>query len=350
MKLIEGDRIWGIERNSGVRHCAFGDLTLYRGVLLAVFREADGHVSDVARIRVLFQNQRGRWMSLGTIGVSDRDLRDPHFWHLADGTLCITAAVVDRSRNTAQSATYAWPLHQLTLGEISGYGTGSLLPDRDLSVTPHVLTDHNCWLWRVLGTSSENFGFCYGNGELYFCRSSFTNPFAMASSANVEFDNEKVNEAALCLSSSGSLIALLRCDPDRWRSNTEEFDEVELSDQDAGHSALSYFGVSQAPYSHWAWQPFPQRVGGPSIIPASDGGYWAAFRAYRDPHCWEPQWVEVVKLGENGETEQALRLPSGGSDCGYPGLVEQDGELLCLYYSNHESDHGASIYLARIAV
>ena len=349
MRLISTDCIWDASASARANHCAFGDLILHQDMLLAVFREADVHVSNEAQIRLLGQKQCGGWVNLGTIRVSERDLRDPHFWLQSDGTLCITAAMVDRGQTPARSATYAWPISRRRLSNLVDGGSASTETDGSLFALPEILTDQNLWLWRVLGDSSGNFGFGYDGGELRFCRSTSSAPFEMGGWVLDEFDKAKVNEAALCFSTSERLVSLLRCDPHRWRSDTAEVSGIEACNEEDVESALAYFGTSYPPYSDWTWKQFPKRLGGPVMIPASAGGYWAAFRTYENPVCWEPQWVEVVKLAEDGQVDRELRLPSGGPDCGYPGLVEWRDSLYCLYYSSHEPERHTSIYLAKIS-
>ncbi len=79
----------------------------------------------------------------------------------------------------------------------------------------------------------------------------------------------------------------------------------------------------------------------------------AQYNSFTDLTRFRDQWFCCFREGI------ALKLPSGGSDTGYAGMVWHNDELWVSYYSNHEDNDGnpppkshvelpTAIYLARI--
>ena len=104
-------------------------------------------------------------------------------------------------------------------------------------------------------------------------------------------------------------------------------------------SGTALFGEAPPPYAEWTWQDTGVALGGPDLLRLPDGRLIAAGRV-EGPHT-ALLWADP----NSGQLTEFLSLPSGG-DCGYPGLVYNEGLLWVSYYSSHEGQ--ASIYLAKV--
>lgn len=103
-------------------------------------------------------------------------------------------------------------------------------------------------------------------------------------------------------------------------------------------------GIASPPFREWRWAPLSYRLAGPNFIELPDGMLIAGSRGFgkrtSDAH------VMLYHMHETG-LDPLLKLPGGGSDCGYPGFVWHDDVLWVTYNSTHEGR--TNIYLARVA-
>jgi len=140
------------------------------------------------------------------------------------------------------------------------------------------------------------------------------------------------NEATVRIRPDGEMIAMVR----RERGNY-----------------FGWIGSSKPPYREWTWHETEHRFGGPNFLVLPDSSLLSAGRSYRQP------FSTVIATMDREHYDIALKLPSGGSDTGYAGMVWHNDELWVSYYSNHEDKDGnpthspqqetqTSIYLARI--
>lgn len=97
---------------------------------------------------------------------------------------------------------------------------------------------------------------------------------------------------------------------------------------------FGWIGSSKPPYREWRWHETEHRFGGPNFIVPPDSSLIAAGRSYRQP------FSTVIASMDREHYDIALKLPSGGSDTGYAGMVWHKDELWVSYYSSHEDKDG----------
>jgi hypothetical protein len=140
------------------------------------------------------------------------------------------------------------------------------------------------------------------------------------------------NEATVRIRPDGEMIAMVR----RERGNY-----------------FGWIGSSKPPYREWRWHETEHRFGGPNFIVLPDSSLISAGRSYRQP------FSTVIASMDREHYDIALKLPSGGSDTGYAGMVWHKDELWVSYYSSHEDKDGnpppnrhvelpCAIYIARV--
>ena len=83
-QVLEVRKIW----DAGA-HNAFTDLIRWKNVWWCTFREAEHHVGEGGKIRVLTSTDGQEWASAALVSEADVDLRDPKFSITPDGRLMI---------------------------------------------------------------------------------------------------------------------------------------------------------------------------------------------------------------------------------------------------------------------
>ena len=102
------------------------------------------------------------------------------------------------------------------------------------------------------------------------------------------------------------------------------------------------FGTAKPPYSEWTWKPLEVPVMAPNLVLLPDGrviGASLGFGATPGGH------VVIFEIKE-GAFVPLLELPSAG-ECGHPGLVWNESQLVVSYHSSHE-DKKPAIYFAKV--
>jgi len=302
--LLEVRRIW-----DQPAHAAFTDLIHFQDRWFCTFREGQRHAGDAGAIRVLVSPDGAAWESTALMQEKDVDLRDPKLSITPEGRLMlIGGAAVPATRN---------PL-------TDHYSFVCFSKDGQTWTGRQRVLERWQWLWRVTWHRETAYGVAYS-----FDPKESPKKYAafLAKSRDgvkwdkvVDFALPNATEASLAFDGE-TMICLQRRD---------------------GQPNTAQLGKSAPPYTDWTWQDLGKYFGGPQLIRAANGDWWAAGRM---THEGKPQTV-LCRLHVN-ETKlaPALTLPSGG-DTSYPGLVLRNNRLWMSYYSSHEGK--ASIYLARI--
>ena len=286
-------------------HNAFTDLVRFQDQWFCVFREGAGHVSKDGALRVIVSRDGQQWRSAARITSPTADLRDAKITVTPQQMLMLTgaAALHDRTDHTHQSLVW-------------------MSPDGFHWEGPIEVGDPDFWLWRVVWSDSQAWGFGYGtrneNRSIRLYRSSNGKEFE--THLVDAFDEGYPNETGLVFRPDGQCICLLRRD---------------------GEPGTAQLGISQKPYRQWAWKDLGVRIGGPQMIALPDGRLVAGVRLYDGGARTSLCEVDV----DQGTLQEIVRLPSQG-DNSYPGLVWHEDRLWVSYYSSHEGK--TSIYLSQI--
>jgi hypothetical protein len=307
-ELIQVDKIW-----DEAPHCAFTDLTLWRGKFYCAFREGRRHVSSDGKIRVLNSPDANSWKSAGLVSLADFDLRDAGLSTTPDGRLMLLGGAAPRKND----------------GDSSPTGTFvSFSEDGATWTTPKIVVQPGRWLWRVTWHDGMAYGVSYAASE--------GKPFTslLGSKDGVEF-GELVpkmfgegypTEATLRFTKDNTMLCLQRRDG-------------------AAANNSAYLGISQPPYTDWQWHDLKAFLGGPNFIQIPSGQWISAGRMVQEGG---PKTVVAALDVEQKTLTPLLTLPSGG-DSSYPGLVWHDDTLFVSYYSSHENKK-TSIYLAKVRI
>ena len=108
-------------------------------------------------------------------------------------------------------------------------------------------------------------------------------------------------------------------------------------------------GTAAPPYTEWNWKPLGRRIGGQFITVLPDGRLLAVTRLHEAFGGHQTGYTALVWIDpKTGALTEALRVPSGGGDTAYPGVVLHEGVLWISYYSRHGGK--TEIYLAKVAL
>jgi hypothetical protein len=298
-QLIDVRKIW-----EEAPHNALTDLIRFRDLWYCVFREGTNHVSPDGRIRILVSPDGLTWSPRALLSLPDADLRDPKITITPDGRAMLNAAAAYSPGAPRQHQSLVW---------FSRDGT-------DWG-TPVEIGDANNWLWRVTWHERVAYavGYCtvdQSGIRLYSSRDGAR--FELL--ADKLFDDGFPNEASLVFLEDHTVLCLLR--------------------RDQG-DATARLGSARPPYTVWEWKDLGVRIGGPHLLPLSDGRLVAAVRRYGKNPWTSLNWLDPAR----GELSEFQALPSGG-DTSYAGLYWHEDILWVSYYSSHE--RRTSIYLARL--
>lgn len=316
-RLVEVKKIWDKSN-----HCAFTDLTRFKGRWFCVFRESEAHVAPNAVIRLLTSKNGEDWESASVIEMKDHDLRDPKLSVSPDGKwLEVLAGDTIREGNKPATSTrnfivrskdgVAWPRFDY------------VGPDQE-------------WLWRITWYKNKAYGVAYDVHPETRASGKYSSKL-YRSEDGLKFDQlaaplcEQVgsNEATIRFGKDGTAYVLQRRDG-KAGANT------------------AFLGTSTAPYKEWTWKDLGVFFGGPNFIQIPDGRWIAAGRMLRPNEAGKnvPRTVVCELDVDKGELHPLLDLPSGG-DTSYAGL-QYYGYLWVSYYSTHDEDKKTSIYLAKV--
>ena len=336
--LVESKRIWDRAKNN-----SFTDLTRFRDQWFCCFREGIAHAGDDGKVRVLHSPDGVEWTSAALIDEEGVDLRDPKFSIKPDGQLMIIAGGSVWNQE-------AKPALLKTKQPRVMFSTDGITWTK-----PATVLEEGQWLWRVDWHEGKAYGISYPylraqHPDPKVAEAAETNgpvppgpyPWKVKLVTSTDGLNWELvthldvpgrpNEATVRIRPDGEMIAMVR----RERGNY-----------------FGWIGSSKPPYREWRWHETEHRFGGPNFIVLPDDSLIAAGRSYRQP------FSTVIASMDREHYEIALKLPSGGSDTGYAGMVWHKDELWVSYYSSHEDKDGnpppnrhvelpCAIYIARV--
>ncbi len=309
-KLLESYKIWDSSPYS-----AFTDLIRHHDQFLCTFRESDSHQDgENGKIRILTSPDGKNWESVALIAEEGVDLRDPKLSIKPDGTLMLLlgGTITDKNGNVVNRQSRVAFSHD-------GAEWTPLTP---------ILTE-NEWLWRVTWHDGRAYGIAY---DAHLKNEWTVNLYVSSDGINYDLVTPLdikhfPNEATIRFAETGEMYVLLR----------------------AGKSVKSYawFGMSEPPYTAFAWKRIKQVFGGPDFVIAPEHQFWAAGRVYiKEEDNKYQEKTGLVNLSDAANPDNLFLVPSGGDDTGYPGMV-LDGKILWMsYYSSQ--DGTPSIYIAKI--
>lgn len=297
--LVSTRRIW-----QGAPHCAFTDLVFFAGRWLCCFRESDSHALGILGvIRVLESRDGEDWQSAYVFTDPGYDLRDPHFSEPGDGRL-----MINFTGRTQVNGVYE---------DVQSFGAFS--SDGITWSQPAALEADGYWIWQIRWQEGIAYswarkiveGLPYG-----FFRSSDGIVWEQIISL------EGGNETALTLLPDGRMLAFRR------RNDAE-------------------IGVSAPPFENWEWHPQGRYAGGPNLLKLADGRIVAGCRYHRpNTPREEKSYFALSLLDVENLSLQSVVEFQGGQDCGYPGMVEKDGELWVSHYAGSKTD--SAIFLSQV--
>jgi|tagenome__1003787_1003787.scaffolds.fasta_scaffold20854865_2 hypothetical protein len=310
LKLESVKKIWG-----EAPHCAFTDLTYWKGEFICAFREGRAHVATDGKIRLLASKDGENWSPAALVQLDGFDLRDAGLSLTPDGRLMLNGGAAPRKNDKDRAPTGTFV---------------SFSDDGRNWTTPQIVVEPGRWLWRVTWQDGQAYGISYTSfrgptGESYSALLTSDDGLHLHELVPKLYREGTPTEATLRFAGDGTAYCLQRRDGKPPRK-----------------SAL--FGTSRPPYKQWTWADLGMHVGGPNFIQLPSGRWIAAGRFFDDKKpSTKLAWLDVDKKS----IEPILDLPSGG-DTSYPGLVWHDGKLWVSYYSSHEGK--AQIYLAKVNV
>jgi len=300
-EIVEVRKIWDQAPNQ-----SFTDLIRFHEQWICCFRVGTSHGSDDGRIQFIRSSDGDRWTPIAGIDCPppNRDLRDPKLSITPQGRLMLTSTAY---QPRPECRSYVW-----------------FSDDGKTWSEPHSIGPPGEWLWRT--EWHKGIAYNFGRSEkphkyLQLYRSSDGKVFQ--SHGPRQFDRIYVNESAPVFQQDDTCVTLLRRDSE---TNTAQI------------------GISRPPYDHWTWKDLGVRIGGPEMIQLPDGRFLATVRLYDGGEhtslCWvDPEAATLVEF---------LKLPSGGGDTSYAGMVWHEGLIWISYYSAHEDK--SSIYLAKVRI
>ena len=285
-------------------HCAFTDLVRFQDRWLCCFRESDAHaLGKLGVIRVLESPDGENWRAAHVFADDGYDLRDPHFSRPGDGRL-----MINFTGRTQVNGVYedVQSFAAFTSGE-AGWGEAV------------ALEADGYWIWQI----------GWHEGVAYSWARQIVEglPYGFFRSRDgVQWERlislQGGNETAVTPLPDGRLLAFRR------RNDAE-------------------IGISAAPFLDWTWTPQGRFAGGPGLLVLSDGRVLAGCRFHRPNLPREKKSYFALSLLDPASGMLQPRIEfQGGPDCGYPGLVEHEGEIWVSHYSGTKTE--SSIYLTRV--
>ena len=305
------ERIW-----DQAPHSAFTDLLRVNDRLYCTFREGDGHVYGAdGRIRIIMRDGDGPWDSVALLAKPGVDLRDPKLCLLPDGRIMMNCGGSFYDDRTL--------VKQQSMASFSTTSGDTFQPVEPVVIDETVRSTHD-WLWRVTWHDDIGYGTIYQRSpqdEWHVHLVSTTNGIDYTHVTQLPVLGVP-NETTLRFTDSDEMVALIRRE---------------------GGDHRAVLGRAQPPYTNWTFTTLPRAIGGPNMIAAGQGDWWASGRHYGP----DQTQTFVARLDQQGQLHEEVLLPSGG-DTSYPGLVRIGDTLLVSYYSSHEDK--TAIYLAELSL
>jgi hypothetical protein len=310
LKLESVHKIW-----DQAPHCAFTDLTWWKGQFVCAFREGRAHVATDGKIRVLTSADGESWSSAASLSLDGFDLRDAGLSVTPDCRLMLIGGAAPRKNEKDRAPTGTFV---------------SFSDDAHTWSKPQIVVEPGRWLWRVTWHDGKAYGVSYtsfrnGANDSHTALLESNDGLAFHELVPRLYDKESPTEATLRFDDDSTAYCLQRRDGTPPRKS-------------------AVFGISRPPYTDWKWHDLGMHVGGPNLLRLPSGEWLAAGRFFDGT---KPSTKVALLDVKEPSIKPVLQLPSGG-DTSYPGLVWHDGKLWMSYYSSHEGK--AQIYIAKIDV
>jgi len=310
-------KIW-----SGAPHNAFTDLIRYNNKFYCTFREASGHVPGVngtdGKIRILESKDGEVWQSLALLEKKGYDLRDSKLSITPKGKLMVVMGGSNYDGNDL--------INRLPHISFFDKKKNRFTDPVPLKIDKRVRSDYD-WLWRVTWNYSEKVGY----GVMYQKKDNSGTSLQLMKTKDGKKYGHVVTLDVTNLPSEGSVIF----------TNEGEMLILQRCDQKGNNHGL--IGRSHPPYQDWVWIDAGVHLGGPNMIPLTNGMFVAGSRSF---DCDNKSGTSLFLYNtKNNKFSKIIDLPSGG-DTSYPGMLIYHNQLWFSYYSSHEGK--AEIYLAKI--
>jgi hypothetical protein len=204
---------------------------------------------------------------------------------------------------------------------------------------PFVDEKHNpTWRWKTTWHGGRGYSVAYGGihrQRVALYRTHDGQQWELVANDIGPASEDWQNESHLAFAEDGTAYCLLRQDNPAGR--------------DSRTNPTGYVGTAAPPYTEWNWKPLGRRIGGQFITVLPDGRLLAVTRLHEAFGGHQTGYTALVWIDpKTGALTEALRLPSGGGDTAYPGVVLHEGVLWISYYSRHGGK--TEIYLAKVAL
>lgn len=295
--------------NDKERHQAFTDLVYFDNQFFLTFRESDKHDFGNNGVIKLMSSKNGKkWTLIKEFNFPGIDLRDPKFAVNGDDLLIYIHGSTYENKKIVAFSDY-----------LSRYSSkwdkveNVVLDNKQL--TKYIVKGNEAWPWRVTWHNNKAYVFGYNGLDIFGLYKSEDGLF---------FKNHKTysNVAVPCESTirvneKGEFYALTRR---IWSSAV-------FQKYNSDTNELSMIGVL----------PFVN-FGGPNFLFLNEKKIIFAGGRGR----------VILGVYDLETNESSIFMEFGGGDCSYPGMVIKDDVLWLSYYSSHETQNGASIYVAEI--
>ena len=316
LQLLEVRKIWDKAPHNG-----FTGLIRFKDQWFCSFREGPIHEFDVSgKLRIIRSRDEGQiWESAALHEWEGGDVREAGLSITPHGELLVTAGV-SLTANRPQSTTW-------------------LSADGETWRGPFVDEKHNpTWRWKTTWHGGSGYSVAYGGihqQRVALYRTHDGQQWELVANDIGPASEDWQNESHLAFAEDGTAYCLLRQDNPAGR--------------DSRTNPTGYVGTAAPPYTKWNWKPLGRRIGGQFITVLPDGRLLAVTRLHEAFGGHQTGYTALVWIDpKTGALTEALRLPSGGGDTAYPGVVLHEGVLWISYYSRHGGK--TEIYLAKVAL
>jgi hypothetical protein len=319
-------------------HCAFTDITFWRGRVWLTFREALNHSSHPSsQIVIMSSANHGRSFQVESrISKRNHDVRDPHFL-INNDRLHVIIPTWDMTQLEN---------HRKTLFAVSDNGH-----EFDFIDDINAFDFRTVWRPRISSKEKVWYVTAYEPNKVHLLRSEDGIEWQEVSIIHVQ---DLPSETELCFLPDGDLIALVRRGAVRITG------------------CKPILARSTFPYKKWDKIECDQFLEGPLLERLGEDNFLVVGRSPQDlnnPEC-ERRVTRLFSLDiDTGHLEPYTALISG-NDTSYAGFVilpkdsasnnNGDANALLSYYSGHEYDNGdfrgseqwqrSAIYVARVVV
>ena len=316
LELLEVRKIWNEAPHNG-----FTGLARFNDQWFVSFREGEKHeYHPSGQLRIIRSRDEGQtWETVALKKWDGGDVPEAGLSITANGELMVTG-LVNVGGNRFQSTTW-------------------LSADGENWRGPFVDEENNpTWRWRTEWHEGYGYSVAYSGihqPKVALYRTADGKSWELVSKDMGPPTSDWQTEAHVVFANDGTGYCLLRQDCG--------------AGNDTRNTPTGYIGTAAPPYTEWSWQPLGRRIGGPFIKLLPDGRLLSVMRLHESFTGHQTGYTALVWIDpETGSLTEALRLPSGGGDTSYAGVVLHEGVLWISYYSRHGGK--TEIYLAKVAL